>query len=64
MNADADLIRDEMGPEVKEVFPRGNYLWQDDPATIHWAAVAIEAVGETFASCLPAEDQAPKHVEI
>ena len=36
-----------MGDAVKEVYPVNNCLWQDDHATIHRAAVSVEAVKDT-----------------
>lgn len=35
-------------------------MWQDDPATIHRAAVSVEAVKDTFRKRVPHEIQAPK----
>ena len=62
INADryADLIRDVMGDAVKEVYPANSCLWLDDPATIHRAAVSVEAVKDTFRKRVPHEIQAPK----
>ena len=66
MNGDryADLIREKAGPAVLQLYPAGNAIWQDDPATIHRCAAAIKACDETFKFHLPHKTQAPKCADI
>ena len=46
----ADMIREKAGPAVRQVYPDGSAVFQDDGATIHRAAISLDAVAETFKS--------------
>ena len=43
-----NLLKDEIAPAVREVYPIGDALWQDDPARIHRSQVALGAVSLNF----------------
>ena len=43
-----NLLEDEIPPAVREVYPIGDALWQDDPARIHRSQVALSAVSLNF----------------
>ena len=44
----SDMIREQVGPAVLEVYPDGSGIFQDDGATIHRARISLDAVKETF----------------
>ena len=60
----ADLVRDYAAPAVKELYPDGSAIWQDDPATIHHCRVALEAVDGEFQKRLDHTKQCPKFSNI
>lgn len=53
------MIRNKAVPAVNTVFPDGNAVWQDDPASIHRTKDALEAC-KAFAERIPHDKQAAK----
>ena len=53
------MIRHKAVPAVQTVFPDGNAIWQDDPASIHRTQNALDA-GKAFAERIPHDKQAAK----
>ena len=51
-------------PAAKVLFPRGDGVWQDDPATIHRCADAISAVQESFNFRIPHDKQSAKMADV
>lgn len=60
----SDMIREQVGPAVLEVYPDGSGIFQDDGATIHRARISLDAVKETFNHRLSVGDQASKQADI
>lgn len=60
----ADMLDRIIGPAVKDLYPRGNAIWQDDPATIHRAKIALEAVARNFKERIPHDLQASKMADV
>ena len=56
----ADLVRDIAAPAVQELYPEGNAIWQDDPASIHRCEAALTAVSESFNKRIDPCVQCPK----
>ena len=53
------MIRNKAVPAVNTVFPDGDAVWQDDPASIHRTKDALEAC-RAFAERIPHDKQAAK----
>ena len=45
---------------MREVYPRGDALWQNDPARIHHSQIAHGAVSMNFKNRVPHDQQAAK----
>ena len=60
----SEMIKVQVGPAVKAVYPAGDAIFQDDGATIHRAGVALQAVKETFNHRLEPKDQANKMADV
>ena len=60
----ADMNKTDVGPAAKVLYPRGDGVWQDDPATIHRCPAAIDAVAESFKFRVPHDKQAPKMADV
>ena len=60
----SEMIKVQVGPAVKAVYPAGDAIFQDDGATIHRAGVALQAVKETFNHRLEPKDQANKLADV
>ena len=43
-----NLLENKIAPAVREVYPRGDALWQDDPARINRSQVALGEVSLNF----------------
>ena len=59
----ADLINEKAGPALLPVYPDGSAVFQDEVATIHRAAVSLDAVAETFNSGVDCRAQDPKRAD-
>ena len=60
----ADMIKEQVGPAILEVYPDGQAIFQDDGATIHRARISMNAVHETFKHRVDPADQASKMADI
>lgn len=60
----ADMMRTTIGPAAKTLFPRGDVVWQDDPATIHRCPAALSAVEESFKFRVPHDKQSAKMADV
>ena len=60
----ADMLDNIIGPAAKALYPRGNIIWQDDPAKIHHARVSLDAVQRNFRYRLDYERQAAKMADV
>ena len=49
---------------MREVYPIGDALWQDDPARIHRSQVALSAVSLNFSQRVPHIQQAAKMSDV
>ena len=58
------MIKVSVGPAVRAVYPAGDAIFQDDGATIHRAAVSLQAVEATFNHRLKPKDQANKMADV
>ena len=59
-----DMIKEQVGPAILEVYPDGQAIFQDDGATIHRARISMDAVHETFKHRVDPADQASKMADI
>ena len=57
------MVRTKAVPAVRAVFPDGDEIWQDDPASIHRTREAIDAC-TAFNDRIPHENQAAKCSDI
>ena len=57
------MIRTKAVPAVQAVFPDGNAVWQDDPASIHRTRDALDACS-VFNERIPHDKQAAKCSDI
>ena len=57
------MVRTKAVPAVRAVFPDGDEVWQDDPASIHRTREAIDAC-TAFNDRIPHENQAAKCSDI
>ena len=57
------MIRNKAVPAVAAVYPGGDAVWQDDPASIHRTRAALDACS-SFAERIPHESQAAKCSDI
>ena len=60
----ADLVRGYAAPAVEDLYPEGDAIWQDDPASIHRCAAALAAVNDSFNRRLDHEVQCPKFSDV
>ena len=60
----SDMIREQVGPAVLEVYPDGSGIFQDDGATIHRARISLDAVEKSFNHHLSVGDQASKQLDM
>ena len=60
----ADMILEKVGPAVLGLFPEGDAIYQDDGATIHPAAISLDAVRETFQERLEPDIQASTMADV
>ena len=60
----ADMIRHLAAPAVREVYPEGDAIFQDDNATIHRAQISMNAVKDSFSERLDPALQASKMADI
>ena len=60
----ADLIRTVVAPAARELYPRGDGIWQDDGAKIHRTAEVLQAVQQNFKHRVPVDLQAPKMADV
>lgn len=60
----AYVLDEKIGPAVLKCFPRGNAIWQDDPATIHRAKISLEAAARNFRHRVCPKAQAAKMSDV
>ena len=59
-----DMIKEQVGPTILEVYPDRQAIFQDDGATIQRARISIDAVHEIFNHRVDPADQASKLADI
>ena len=60
----ADLERGYAAPAVEDLYPEGDAIWQDDPASIHRCTAALAAVNDSFNRRLDHEVQCLKFSDV